>query len=344
MYSIDDHVDSIIENNGPVLAQKRVDKLDIIRILRRLNERIDENLAPECLRDLRPYDFHGTMNLWKKDGIKDYELARELTDRTVQTIMEENSWNFIELVQNVTQKIFYSTKINTYGTTPKGMINRVYKDGGYQNAILDLVQHNDKYAEWKDLTKFDFKKIGKLKDDDCRELVHSRLQALMKETGLDFVQLIKNMRDNPKEYGYNGWKDICQKPFNRYGTTIAGVIDHHRDCPAETIIDLVINDEHYRAYRDLRTYDFPDQRNIWNMKNGRKNYALAREAVGKLMKKLNLEDCTLPEIMKQMSFKKFVETEINRYGTKLWGVVQRVYSGNYGFAIQDWFNFGRPSL
>jgi hypothetical protein len=220
------------------------------------------------------------------------------------------------------------------------MVCRVY-EGIYPNAVLDLVQHNERYAEWRDLTKFDFKKIGKLTDDDCRELAHLRLQALMKETGLDFVQLIRNMRDNPKAHGYHGWKDACQKPFNRYCTTIAGVIDHHRDCPAETILDLAMHDERYCEYRDLRPYDFPDQRNIWSHKNGKKNYELAREATGLLMAKLEVSDLTLPDILKAVTEKKFRKTEINRYGTKLAGMLTNTYHQCHWMAIQDWYNFGR---
>jgi hypothetical protein len=338
--SIDDHVNSIIANNGPVLARKYVHRAELDIILKCLERRIDAGLAPASLRELRPYDFHGTRSLWEENGEKDYELARELTHRAVQTIMQQKGWDFIKFVQNVTQKIFVRTPINSHGTKAWGMVGGVYTDI-YQDAVIDMVQHDKRYSEWKDLQKYDFKKMSRLTDQECRELTHTLLQKIMNDNGWNFVQLIRGMRNPPPKY--TGWGDAFKLPFNRYGTTLAGVIDKHRDSPAETILDLVIHDERYRKYRDLRLYDFPDQRNIWVSRDGKKNYALAREATGVLMAKFGVADLTLPEILKRATDPKFRTTKINRYGTILWGMVQRTYRACVRLAIQDWFMYGRKN-
>jgi hypothetical protein len=310
-------------------------------VLVNLKAKIGDNPELEKLKELKTYDFKGTDNLWNIYSGKNYALARELSHRVAQKLLEKNSWNFMQLVQNATQKQFNNTPINQWGTTAGSMTGKVY--GSHSEAIIDLARHDNRYAEWNDVKWYDFKKIH-LTDERSRELTHLLLQKIMTDHRWDFVQLIKAMRDPPESCSYTGWKHAFQSPIDRYGASLVGVIDRHRDCPAEAVLDLAMNDARYKEFRDLSKLDFPDQRNIWNLKNGKKNYELARKATGILLKKLNLQDCALKEILENVTDRVFCKTEINRYGTKLEGMVHRTYNYKVRRAIEDWYNYDRTAL
>ncbi len=338
--TIDQCVNSIIEHRAPVLPG-RVTLSVLESVLVYLEARIGDDTELAFLKELRPYDFPGTDNIWNTETGKNYVLARELSHLVVQKLMVNNHWTFIELVQKVTQKPFNDTIINKWGTTASGMAIRMYRS--HIDAIIDLVMNDRRYAEWCDVKHYDFKKTKKRTDAETREMTHTLLQKIMDENKWDFVQLIRNMRNPSEDCGYTGWKHAFQKPMNRYGTTLMGVLDRYRDCPSETVLDLVMSDERYEEFRDLSKPDFPDQRNIWNLKDRRKNYELARKMTDALMTKLNLQDCTLPEILARMSDKTFFTTEINRYGTKLYGMVKRTYGSSVRKAIEDWYAYGRET-
>ena len=333
-------VDSIIEHKGPVLPG-RVTLSALESILIQLGTRIGDDVKLSFLKELRPYDFSGTSNLWIIRNRKNYDLARELSHLVVQKLMVEKHWTFVELVQNVTQRQFYDIQINRWGTTANGMGCRVY--GGHIDAVIDLVTHDSRYVEWRDVRHWDFKKTRKRTDTETREMTHVLLQKIMKDNGWDFVQLIRNMRDPPPTCRYTGWKDAFSKPMNRYGTTLNGVLDKYRDSAAEAVLDLVMNDDRYREFRDLGRVDFPDQRNIWNLKDGKKNYELARKATGMLMTKLDVQGCPLADIRARVTDPVFRNTEINRYGTKLEGMVKRTYDHSTRKAIEDWYNADRSA-
>lgn len=337
--TINECVDRIISHKGPVLPG-RVTLTVLEYVLVNLEAKIGDDAELAYLKKLRPYDFKGTDNLWNIDNGKNYPLARELSHHVAQKLMEKNHWNVMQLVQNVTQKQFNETPINQWGTTASGMAEKVY--GSHSEAIIDLTQNDNRYAEWNDAKWYDFKKVH-LTDERSRELTHILLQKIMKDNNWDFVQLVKNMRDPPENCGYTGWKHAFQKPIDRYGASLVGVIDRHRDCPAEVVLDLVMNDKRYREFRDLSKPDFPDQRNIWNLKNGKKNYELARKTTEMLMKKLDVQDYALKEILECVTDRVFRNTEINRYGTKLEGMVKRTYGCRVRRAIEDWYNADRTA-
>jgi len=211
-------------------------------------------------------------------------------------------------------------------------------------AIIDLVMHDDRYIDWRDLHDYDFKKTKKRTAVERHEMTHTLLQKIMKENSWDFVQLIRNMRNPPSTCRYTGWKDAFSKPMNRYGTSLIGLLDYYRDSAAEAVLDLVMNDDRYKEFRDLSKIDFPDQRNIWNLKDGKKNYELARKGTGMLMTKLNIQDCTLPDILARVTDPAFRNTEINRYGTRLEGMVKRTYEHSTRKAIEDWYTYDRTAF
>jgi|GEM_PF-4185786 len=340
MQTIDEHVDRIIALQAPSLGC-RVDRAAVDEILQALRARIKDKPELHELAELRPYDFKGTNHLWRHDGAKDYALARELSHRATETICREKRWDFIAFVQNITQKQLWGTTINRWGTTAHGLSGNVYTS--HVEAILDLAHDDGRYAAWNDVQWYDFKKAH-YTPERARELTHTLLQKLITGQGGDFVQLVRNMRSPPGALGIKGWQDAFKcLPINRYGTTLQGLIDKYDDSPAKAILDLVRNDERYRDYRDLAEFDFPDQRNIWNLKNGRKNYALARKAMERFLEKLELLDETLPEIRRRVSERTTQAVEINRYGTTIYGMVKRAYSGNLTAAINDWLTYGRAS-
>ncbi len=338
--TIDQCVNSIIEHRAPVLPG-RVTLSVLESVLVYLDAHIGDDTELAFLKKLQPYDFPGTDNMWNSEGEKNYALARGLSHLVVQKLLVNNHWTFIELVQNVTQKQFNETCVNQWGTTAGGMSMRIY--GGHADAIIDLVMNDSRYAEWRDVKYYDFKKTKKRTDTETREMTHILLQKIMDESKWDLVQLVRNMRDPPPACRYAGWKDAFMKPMNRYDTTLMGVLDRYRDCPAEAVLDLVMNDERYEKFRDLSRPDFPDQRNIWNLKDGRKNYELARKMTDTLITKLNLQDCTLPEILARVSDRIFRNTEINRYGTRLYGMVKRTYGSRMRNAVEDWYAYGRTT-
>lgn len=338
--NFDQCVDRIIENKSPVLPG-RVTLSVLESILVYLESKIGDDTQLAFLKELRPYDFKGTDDMWKFEGEKNYTLARELSHHVMQKLMSEHQWNFIELVQNITQKRFYRTAINRWGTTAQGMAGRVY--GSHAEAVIDLVQHDSRYVEWQDVKWYDFKKIH-LTDERSRELTHVLLQKIREDNGWDFLHLIRNMRDPPQNCGYTGWKHAFQKSIDRYGASLIGVLDKHRDSAAEAVLDLVMNDDRYKEFRDLSKPDFPDQRNIWNLKDGKKNYELARKATGLLMTKLEVQNYALPEILARVRDRVFRDTEINRYGTRLEGMVNRTYDHSTRKAIADWYNADRTAF
>ena len=334
-------IDSIMENRGPVLPG-RITLNQLEAVLVNLETKVeDESLL--FLKYLKPYDFKGILNIWSTKNGKNYALARELTHQVVQTLMINKHWSFVELVRNVSQKDFRDTKINRWGANAGGMIGHVY-EGIHSNAILDLVQNDLRYAEHRDLHWYDFQKSS-LSGERIREPIHILLQKLMKDNGWSFVELIKNMRNPPQSAGVNGWNDAFKRfKISRYGTTLQGVLDHYGGCAAEAVLELVKNDPRYKEYSDLEVWDFPDMRNIWTFKDKKKNFERARKATGILLEKLKLKDLAFSDILKNLTLTQFVSTPINRYGTKLYGMINQVYNTRLENAIQDWYTEDRRSL
>lgn len=339
--TIDDHVNSIIANNGPVILKKRVFMHELNKILQRLEERVRGGTAPESLLSIKPYDFHRTTGLWGTRENKNYPLARELIALAVDNFIQEKGYDFPKFVQTIRKKPFMRTPVNEHGTKTKGAIYCVYNED-HRKAIIDMVNHNPEFAEYRDLNKTDFARSRKLRAEDCREITHERIQKLMKEKNWKFSQMIDNMNHRPSKFGYRGWKDFFLRR-NRYGSNIQCALDFFKGSPGRLIIDLVMNYEEYCKNKDLRTYDFNHHRNNWRQKNGSRNYRLAREATGVLMRRLGFQDMTFPQIVKQLNSRKFAKTKINRYGTTLGSMAWHVYGASFRKAVQDWYNHGRET-
>ena len=109
-------------------------------------------------------------------------------------------------------------------------------------------------------------------------MVHRLDRKVKADKGISFIEAISS-RELDKDAFMN-------YEISRYGTTLFGTLDRYRDSPAEAILDLVNNDSRYRAYHDIRIFDFPNVRNIWTKKNGAKNKKLAREATGQLARRM----------------------------------------------------------
>ena len=76
--------------------------------------------------------------------------------------------------------------------------------------------------------------------------------------------------------------------------------------------------------------------NTWNKPNGTKNYKLARHATKTLLKKL--QDKTgkkLEEILPTITQDTFYHTPINKYNTKLSGMLTHVYDHSPYQALKD---------
>ncbi len=328
--TLDDHVDAIIEHRGPVLATKRVTRSVLEKILIQLHVRIQHQPELAPLAQLRPYDFSGTNKLWTMNGENNYALAREVTDKSVQKIMRERGWTFIQFVQEIDQDTLYREPINAWGTHVQGMVSHAYK-GRFQDAIIDLVRNDEKYREYRDLRHYDFKKGRRWTRPDAYEAMHMFIGKRLLGKDRNFINFIR--RINKKKF--------TREPINRYGTTLMGMLSAkelgYNDSYAQAILDLIAHDGRYSKYRDIRLYDFDNVRNVWTLKDGTKNNELAREMTGAQVENIMRKNqWSLWEFLNNINHERFAKTRINRYGTTAMGMLNRVYGGRYARAIVDW--------
>lgn len=325
--TIDDHVDSIIDHRGPVLATKRVKRHTLDQILNVLERRVQGNPKLEFLARLPPYYFKGTDQLWQEDGKKDYDLAREMTNEIAQTIMRKKRWTFRQFVQKVSQNDFRDTKVGRWGATGSGMMSAVY-GGSHIETVIDLVKHDRRYSSYRDIHQSDFNKAGGYSAEDRYEMMHRFVTSLRKEKGWSFVQVIQNID-----------KELMQNfKFSRFGATLTGMMDYYEDSPAFAFLDLVNNDKRYKQWNDLKVYDFQHVRNLWR-RYKRPNVKLGREAIQQFWLKMNKERrWSRAEFVAEMSDKMFRTTPINRYGTTLSKMMSaKVHKGRYERAVRDWY-------
>jgi len=101
-------------------------------------------------RDLQPYDMQKPPeNTWnKKDGTKNYELARQATKQLVKELQKQNPDKELEQIfLTITARQFYHVPINRYRTTLGGMLANVYECSPYQ-ALKDLAEHDDELRKY----------------------------------------------------------------------------------------------------------------------------------------------------------------------------------------------------
>ena len=105
-----------------------------------LQNQPDEKVR-ERFSKLRPYHFRWSQRgTWKKkDGTKNYELAREATGELIETLKERYGWNLEDIAENITQDHFKTEKV-IFGATLGGMLARVYDDSA-RAAISDYLAH-----------------------------------------------------------------------------------------------------------------------------------------------------------------------------------------------------------
>jgi len=89
-------------------------------------------------------------------------------------------------------------------------------------------------------------------------------------------------------------------------------------------------------FLDLEAYDIRGTKRMWNSEDG-VNYALARTATKKLIKKLQEEQPTktLEQILPEINQNAFYKKPINKYQTTLMGMLARIYQGSPYDALKD---------
>ena len=92
-------------------------------------------------QDLKEYHFsQAPRNLWtKKDGTKNFELARGATGELVETLKERYGWNDEEVRENIGVEHFHKEPIR-YNKTLSGMLQLVYGTSP-SAAIEDYFKH-----------------------------------------------------------------------------------------------------------------------------------------------------------------------------------------------------------
>lgn len=331
--TLEDHVDSILRHRGPVLASGRVSLPFLHKILRALASRVGTRTPRASILSLRPYDFKRTANLWRKGEWVNFPLAREAMHLLVQELLRRKKWIFTDLVRYVSQRTITRFPINRFGTTLAGMLHRVY-GGSPWRAIEDLVRNDDRYLPFRGILRTDFRKCARWTRSMARTHVHLLIRVLERDRGWSFIETIQRVD-----------KDLIEStPINQFGTTLQGMLSSrmYGQSYALAILDLVRHDDRYREYRDLRLYDFRNGRNLWTLKDGKKNYPLAFQAVGHRVRSLmESNGWSFGSFLDKIDFRLFCLTPMNRYGTTLWKVVKSVYGGRYSAAILDWFRRGK---
>ena len=330
--TLEDHVNSIIADGGPDGALKKRYQYDF------LEEILDEIHSRKKLLDLRAYHFKGTVNMWSEEDSINYELARQATGELIETLKEKYAWNDEQVIENITAKHFHKETIK-YGVRVAGMLTHVYENSPSQ-AVTDYFQNhpNEKTKnKFKDLKEYHFKAIQKhlwTKKDGTKNYELARqatgefLDTLKERYGWDYEQVIENIRA----------KHFLKEPI-KYNATLSGMLRVYNHSPSQAVIDFLQhhpNEEIRNKFKDLKEYHFGRVQNMWTKKDGTKNYELARQATGELIKTLKGRHAwNDKQAIQNLGYDHFYEEPI-RFNTKLGGMLQNVYDNSPSAARQDY--------
>ncbi|MEK6822220.1 MAG: hypothetical protein AABY13_00195, partial [Nanoarchaeota archaeon] len=330
--SLTDYVNAVIAAQHPDGIPKKKRELAFIEELIVTLHRNEHELRArgvDHLLQLQPYDFKGTMHLWRDDvGELNLALARHLTKRVVRAAGED-----MTCVVPVITEADFTKQVNRYGTTATSMLRRVY-GGSPADAVVDLIDSDPDFVAWRDVRPYDFckgglnmwiKKDGTPNHSLARELTHNLVSTLKEERTWTMETLIASISTADMKHA-----------ATRYGATLSGMAQSiYRDSVAEAVIDLIAHDDRYTAYRDVRPYDFARAPNkTWVRKDGTKNYNLARELTHAVLSAL-LKHRPLMDVIAHVNFEEFCTTPVNRYGTTASGMLQMVYNDSHAHAIMD---------
>jgi len=209
---------------------------------------IDADADFESFRDLEPYDMlQAPKNAWnKKNGRKNYALARRATKALIYALRKERKIPFGKVLASIGIDDFRHTPINKYGTTLAGMISSVYEDSPFA-AVKDLIDHCYALKGYRDFSPTDMRQSplnSWTKDGECN---YALAREQMKKCFESLARIHPGFSRNELVLRLN--RDAFVKtPINRYGATVEGMIKSIYSSLCEALRDLA---EHDEAYQDL---------------------------------------------------------------------------------------------
>lgn len=294
-----------------------------------------------CL-DMEPFDLPGTKHLWREGGEIKYELAHKATRQLVKTLQARQPRKSLEeIVTGISQDVFQKTPINRYGTRLSGMLQHVYGNSPYK-ALKDLFDHDDKYSALRDVQPYDMERSrrhtwmnsnGKWDYTLCRNATKQLLLSLQKQYDVPLENLINLIKA----------KDFRSGPINQYGTTLGAMFIAYHGSPYRAMKDLFDHDSEFAHLRDIQPYDMGQAcNNVWKH-HGRLNYELARRAVRQFLHALHSQHSAVPfkQIVSQLKVRDTESLPINKYGTHLKKVIDKVYCSSLRLAFKDIANHDR---
>ncbi len=284
-------------------------------------------------RDFQPYDMrYSPQNTWnKKDGTKNYELARQAVKQLIKKLQEQNPDKTLEqILPTITQADFAQTPINRYKTTLSGMIQHTYESSPYA-ALKDLIDNDPEFENFRDFEPYDMSQAPQetWQGEEGKKIARKATKVFVK----------KLQEENPGKKIEEILPTITQdmfytKPINRYGTTLGGMTAFNRS-PYEALKDLIENDDEFREYRDFQSYDMlQPPRETWQGEEGKK---IARKATKVFVKKLQEENPgkKIEEILPAITARMLLNKPINKYGTTIYGMMIQAYDDSPYAALKD---------
>lgn len=190
-----------------------------------LKDIFDNDKGFEQFRDFEPQDMKcAPINTWfNKNGTRNYSLLRRVTKQLIRTLQAQQPHKKLEeILPGITDEDFRTTQINRYGTTLRGVMD-AHDDSPY-HALRDLIDHDDEFAEFRDLQKQDMRKApsntwvsrkGRKNRRLAREMMKQFLRKLEEQQpGRAVEQILPGVTQ----------ERFYTTPINRYQTTLGGML------------------------------------------------------------------------------------------------------------------------
>jgi hypothetical protein len=290
-----------------------------------------------AFRDLMPYDMLRTpQNTWTlPTGEKNFALARQATRELVESLQRFSGLTLEKIFSSINSETFLSHPFNKYGTTLGGMFASLYECSTFA-AIQDLVMHDDAFSEYRDIMPYD---MGMAPQNTWNLPDGNKNVALARNATKRLLARLRATQGGSLE---EILPSVCGEmfqsvPVDRYGATLRGMLSAVYDAsPYAALKDLIDSDPELAEFRDFKPYDMSQApQYTWTLRDGSRNYALAREATRQLIAAVQHSRSLLGEAASTVKYEDFSSTSINRYGTTLGGMLQMVYDGSSRAAIAD---------
>ncbi len=208
-----------------------------------LKDLFDHDKELSEFSDLQPYDMKRTSrNTWeKKSGVKNYQLARQLTKKFLCVLMMQRNIPLEQLIPEITAKDFRTVRINRYNTTLEEMFQFVYRGSPYL-ALKDLFNHDSEFKEFRDLQQYDMHRAC---NNTWRNKDGTKNYALARKMMKAFLYVLKKQKNASWEemFPRTRVRELYGIPLNKYGTNIRGMVE------------IVYGDSVYNAMKDVTVHD-----------------------------------------------------------------------------------------